>query len=174
MRSSSASRSSLSRFSAHVPDVPPHHRTRPRATAEAAPRPRARNASSPRVASGEMPGRRRHCCLICRNFGLTALGTINAGEAEHGSGSSLGTGNLSNAENRIHAARRPSVVCLFVVVGLVVLGSMLTLPVWTTAALPPRKLDSCPEFDLCAAPVADGNESLWVDDPRADELRMSR
>jgi hypothetical protein len=66
------------------------------------------------------------------------------------------------------------IVCLFVSVGLVVLGSMLTLLVWTTAALPPRMLDSCPEFDLCAAPIADGNESLWVDDPRTDELRMSR
>jgi hypothetical protein len=66
------------------------------------------------------------------------------------------------------------IVCLFVFVGLVVLGSMLMLLVWTTAALPPRMLDSCPEFDLCAAPVADGNESLWVDDPRTDELRMSR
>lgn len=65
-------------------------------------------------------------------------------------------------------------VCLFVFVGLVVLGSMLMLLVWTTAALPPRMLNSCPEFDLCAAPVADGNESLWVDDPRTDELRMSR
>jgi hypothetical protein len=66
------------------------------------------------------------------------------------------------------------IVCFFVFVGLVVLGSMLTLLVWTTAALPPRMLNSCPEFDLCAAPVADGNESLWVDDPRTDELRMSR
>jgi hypothetical protein len=66
------------------------------------------------------------------------------------------------------------IVCLFVFVGLVVLGSMLMLLVWTTAALPPRMLDSCPEFDLCPAPVADGNESLWVDDPRTDELKMSR
>jgi hypothetical protein len=66
------------------------------------------------------------------------------------------------------------VVCLFVFVGLVVLGSMLMLLVWTTAALPPRMLDSCPEFDLCAAPAADGNESLWVDDPRTDELTTTR
>jgi hypothetical protein len=34
-------------------------------------------------------------------------------------------------------------------------------------------LESCPEFDLCAAPAADGNEYLWVDDPRTDGLRMS-
>jgi hypothetical protein len=51
---------------------------------------------------------------------------------------------------------------------------VLMLLVWTTAALPPRMRDSCPEFDLCAAPVADTNESLWVDDPRTDEPRMSR
>jgi hypothetical protein len=50
----------------------------------------------------------------------------------------------------------------------------LMLLAWTTAALPPRMLDFCPEFDLCAAPAADGNESLWLDDPRTDELRMSR
>jgi len=66
------------------------------------------------------------------------------------------------------------VVCLFVVVGLVVLGSALMLLVWTTAALPPRMLDSCPELDLCKAPAVDGNESLWVDDPRTDELRVTR
>jgi hypothetical protein len=64
-------------------------------------------------------------------------------------------------------------VCLFVFAGLVVLGGMLMLLFWATAALPPRMLDSCPEFDLCAAPAADGNESLWVDDPRTDELRMT-
>jgi hypothetical protein len=51
---------------------------------------------------------------------------------------------------------------------------MLMLLAWMTAALPPRMLDVCPEFDLCAAPAADGNESLWVDDPRTDELRMTR
>jgi hypothetical protein len=66
------------------------------------------------------------------------------------------------------------VVCLFVFVWLVVLASMLMLLAWTTAALAPRMLDVCPEFDLCAAPAADGNEPLWVDDPRTDELRMTR
>jgi hypothetical protein len=64
-------------------------------------------------------------------------------------------------------------VCLVVFVGLVVLGSVLMLLFRATATLPPRMLDSCPEFNLCAAPAADGNESLWVDDPRTDELRMS-
>jgi len=63
--------------------------------------------------------------------------------------------------------------CLFVFVGLVVLGSVLMLLFRATATLPPRMLDSCPEFDLCAAPAADGNESLWVDDPRTDEPRMT-
>ena len=64
-------------------------------------------------------------------------------------------------------------VCLFVLVGLVVLGSVLMLLFRATVTHPPRMLDSCPEFDLCAAPAADGNESLWVDDPRTDELRMT-
>jgi hypothetical protein len=64
-------------------------------------------------------------------------------------------------------------VCLFVLSGLVLLGSLLMLLSWVTATLPPRVLQSCSEFDLCAAPAAHGNESLWVDDPRTDELRMN-
>lgn len=66
------------------------------------------------------------------------------------------------------------VVCFFVFVGLVVLGSMLMLLAWTTAALPPKMLDSCPEFDLCAAPATDGNESLSVDDPLTARPRMTQ
>ena len=65
-------------------------------------------------------------------------------------------------------------VCLFVFAGLVVLGGVLMLLFWATATLPPRMLDSCPEFDLCSAPVADGNEYFGVDDPRTDALKMSR
>jgi hypothetical protein len=64
-------------------------------------------------------------------------------------------------------------VCLVVFVGLVVLGSVLLLLFRATATLPPRMLDSCPEFDLCAATAADGNEYLWVDNPRTDEPRMT-
>jgi hypothetical protein len=64
-------------------------------------------------------------------------------------------------------------ICLFVFVGLVVFGSVLMLLFRATATLPPRMLDSCPEFHLCAAPAADGNEFLWVDDPRTDEPRMT-
>jgi hypothetical protein len=66
------------------------------------------------------------------------------------------------------------VVCFFVFVGLVVLGSMLMLLAWTTAALPPKMLDSCPELDLCAAPATDGNESLSVDDPLTARPRMTQ
>jgi hypothetical protein len=66
------------------------------------------------------------------------------------------------------------VVCLFVVVGLLVLGITLMLLVWTTASFAPRTLDSCAELDLCVAPAADRNESLGVDDPRSDELKMTR
>jgi hypothetical protein len=65
-------------------------------------------------------------------------------------------------------------VCLFVLAGLVVLGSVLMLLSWTTATLPPSMLRSCPEFDLCgAASPHDGNESLSVDDPLTDGLRMT-
>jgi len=82
----------------------------------------------------------------------------------------------SDGKDRLRAAFDDGllIVCLVVFVGLVVLGSVLMLLVWTTAALPPRMLESCPEFDLCAAAAADGNESLWVDDPRTDELEMTR
>ena len=66
------------------------------------------------------------------------------------------------------------VVCLFVLVGLVVLGGVLILLSWVTATLPPSILTSCPEFDRCVAPAPDGNEPLWVDDPLTDGLRMTR
>jgi hypothetical protein len=66
------------------------------------------------------------------------------------------------------------VVSLFVFAGLVVLGSVLMLLSWTAATLPPSMLRSCPEFDLCGAPAPDGNESLSVDDPLTDGLRMTR
>jgi hypothetical protein len=66
-------------------------------------------------------------------------------------------------------------VCLFVFVGLVVLGGILMLLSWTTATVSPSTLRSCPQFDLCgAAPPYDGNESLSVDDPLTDGLRMTR
>jgi hypothetical protein len=65
-------------------------------------------------------------------------------------------------------------VCLFVLVGLVVLGGVLILLSWVTATLPPSMLTSCPEFDRCVAPAPDGNEPLWVDDPLTDGLRMTR
>jgi hypothetical protein len=61
-------------------------------------------------------------------------------------------------------------VCLFLLGGLVVLSSVMMLLSWATATLPPpRMLESCPEFELCAAPTADGS-----DDPRNEGLRMFR
>lgn len=66
------------------------------------------------------------------------------------------------------------VVCLFVFVGLVVLGGVLILLSWATATGPPSMLTSCPEFHRCVAPAPDGNEPLWVDDPLTDGLRMTR
>src|SRR6266699_1695072 len=66
-------------------------------------------------------------------------------------------------------------VCLFLLGGLVVLSSVMMLLSWATATLPPpRMLESCPEFELCAAPTADGNEPLWADDPRNEGIRMTR
>jgi hypothetical protein len=64
--------------------------------------------------------------------------------------------------------------CFLVLVGLVVLGSLLMLLSWVTATLPPSMLRSCPEFDVCGPPALDGNESLSVDDPLTDGLRMTR
>jgi hypothetical protein len=64
-------------------------------------------------------------------------------------------------------------VCFLVLVGLVVLGSLLMLLSWVTATLPPSMLRSCPEFDVCGPPVLDRNESLSVDDPLTDGLRMT-
>ena len=64
--------------------------------------------------------------------------------------------------------------CLFVFVGLVVLGSVLMLLFGAAATLTSSKLRSCPEFDLCGAPAPDGNESLSADDPLTDGLRMIR
>jgi hypothetical protein len=66
------------------------------------------------------------------------------------------------------------VVCLFVLVGLVVLGGVLILLAGVTATLSPSVRTSCPDFDLCVAPAPDRNEVLWVDDPLTDGLRMTR
>jgi hypothetical protein len=64
-------------------------------------------------------------------------------------------------------------VCFLVLIGLVVLGSLLMLLSWVTATLPPSMLRSCPEVDVCGPPALDGNESLSVDDPLTDGLRMT-
>jgi hypothetical protein len=66
------------------------------------------------------------------------------------------------------------VVCLVVLVGLVVLGSVLILLSWVTATLPSSMLRSCPEFDGCVSAVPDGNEFFWVDDPLSDAPGMTR
>jgi hypothetical protein len=65
-------------------------------------------------------------------------------------------------------------LCLFVVSGLVLLGALAVLLSWVTATVPPRVSQSCTEFDLCAAPAGDGNESLWAKDPMTDRLTMTR
>jgi hypothetical protein len=65
------------------------------------------------------------------------------------------------------------VVCLFVLGGLLLLGSLLMLLSWVTVTVPPRVLKSCSEFERCVAPASDENESLWTDDPLTDRLRMA-
>ena len=66
------------------------------------------------------------------------------------------------------------VVCLFVLGGLVLLGSLLILLSLVTVTVPRRVPKSCSEFELCAAPATDGNESSWADDPLTDRQRMTR
>jgi hypothetical protein len=66
------------------------------------------------------------------------------------------------------------VVCLFVVAGLILLGSLLMLLSRVTVSVPATELKSCSEFERCVAPAADGNESLWPDDPPADRLKITR
>src|SRR4030095_3269766 len=59
--------------------------------------------------TGEMPGRGWRCCLICGNCRSTALGTISARETEHGVKFGLGAGDVSNAGNSVHYAKRRGV-----------------------------------------------------------------
>ena len=66
------------------------------------------------------------------------------------------------------------VACLFVLVGLVVLGSVLILLARVTATLPPSRLRACAELDVWAGPAPDGNEALWVDEPLPDGITMTR
>jgi hypothetical protein len=66
------------------------------------------------------------------------------------------------------------VVCLFVIAGLILLGSLLMLLSWVTVTVPARELKPCSDFEDCAAPTTDANESLWADDALADRLRMTR
>jgi hypothetical protein len=85
---------------------------------------------------------------------------------------SLGSGGANR--RRVALDDGILVVCLVVLVGLVVLGSVLILLSWATARLPPSVLQSCPEFDGCVLAAPDGNELLWVDDPLTDAPRMTR
>jgi hypothetical protein len=66
------------------------------------------------------------------------------------------------------------VVCLIVVAGLILLGSLLMLLSWVTVTVPARESKSCSDFERCLAPATDANESLWADDPLADRLKITR
>ena len=65
-------------------------------------------------------------------------------------------------------------VCLFVLSGLILLGGLFMLLSWITVTVPARQLKSCSEFERCVAPAAEMNEPLWVDDPPADRLTITR
>jgi hypothetical protein len=66
------------------------------------------------------------------------------------------------------------VVSLFVVAGLILLGSLLMLLSWVTVTVPARELKSCSDLEGCMTPAIDANESLWADDPLPDRLKMTR
>jgi hypothetical protein len=70
---------------------------------------RSQNASSRRLASGEMPAPVWRCSPYLPGFSLDALGTISARRVEHGVRSRLGTGDVSNADNRVQTAKRSGV-----------------------------------------------------------------
>lgn len=65
------------------------------------------------------------------------------------------------------------VVCLFLVAGLILLGSLFMLLSWVTVTVP-RELKTCSDFEGCAPPTTDANESLWADDALADRLKITR
>jgi hypothetical protein len=65
------------------------------------------------------------------------------------------------------------VVCFLVLVGVAVLGGLLTLFYWVAATLPPSLLLACPEFDGCAAPASDEDQAVQVHGSRSEEPRIA-
>lgn len=60
------------------------------------------------------------------------------------------------------------IVCFLLLVGVVVLGGLLSLFYWVAATLPVGLVIACPEFDGCQAPGSAENQAVWVDDARID------
>src|SRR5262249_12808485 len=77
------------------------------------PRGRRLGAKCPiaKIASGEMPDYRGAVAIIRLYFRSLALGTISASDAKHGDWPSLGAGDVSNANDSIHVAKRSRVEC---------------------------------------------------------------
>ena len=62
-------------------------------------------------------------------------------------------------------------VCVLVFGGLLVLGSVVMLLSFVTAAPPPSTVNTRPQLDIYPAPAGAGND-LWVDDPRTGQPSM--
>jgi len=84
----------------------------------------------------------------------------------------VGSGGLRR--RRVAFSDGTLVVCLFVLGGLLLLGSLLMLLSWVTVTLPPRALKSCSEFERCVTPATDEGESLWADEPVTDRPTITR
>jgi hypothetical protein len=82
----------------------------------------------------------------------------------------------SSDRARLHrAAFAEGVVAVFflALVGLAVLGGVLTLFSWITAALPTEPVVMCREFDRCVAPEAPDIQPAWVGDSATDGLKFT-
>lgn len=84
----------------------------------------------------------------------------------------VGSGGLRR--RRVAFSDGTLVICLFVLGGLLLIGSLLMLLSWVTVTVPPRVLKSCSEFERCVTTAADGDESLWADDALGDRLMLTR
>jgi len=84
----------------------------------------------------------------------------------------VGSGGLHR--RRVAFSNGTLVVCLCVLGGLLLLGSLLMLLSLVTVTLPPRALKSCLEFERCVTPATNEGESLWADEPVTDRLTVTR
>ena len=80
---------------------------------------------------------------------------------------------LGSTASRPRAAFADAVllVCVLVFGGLLVLGSVVMLLSFVTAAPPPSTVNTRPQLDIYPAPAGAGND-LGVDDPRTGQPSM--